>query len=131
MNKISIMEAAVRKWDRILAGKGSDGGVWDCPPCRIFYMLFCVGCPIASYTGKKFCRRTPYGPWYHHQNNVHGYVIKKIRCPECRSLAEAMRDYMQEIVDHLKARRTSENCSSSMDISVALESEDSTDDRCE
>jgi hypothetical protein len=105
VNKISIMESAVRKWDRILAGKGSDGGVWDCPPCRIFYMLFCVGCPIATYTGKKFCQHTPYGPWYHHQNNVHGYVIKRIRCPECRRLAVAMRDYMQEIVDHLKARQ--------------------------
>ena len=32
----------------------SDGGVLDCPPCRIFYMLICIGCPIAEYTGKKF-----------------------------------------------------------------------------
>ena len=105
MNKISIMEAAVRKWERIIAGKGSDGGVWDCPPCRIYYMLFCVGCPIATYAGKKFCQRTPYGPWYHHQNDAHGYMIRRIRCPECERLAIAMRDYMQEIVDHLKAKK--------------------------
>lgn len=105
MNHISIMEAAVRKWNRILAGKGSDGGVWDCPPCRIYYMLFCVGCPIATYAGKKFCQRTPYGPWYHHQVDDHGYMIRKIRCPECERLALAMRDYMQEILDHLKARQ--------------------------
>ena len=129
MNKISIMEAAVRKWDRILDGKGSDGGVWDCPPCRIFYMLFCVGCPIASYTGKKFCQRTPYGPWYHHQNNVHGYVIKKIRCPECRRLAVAMRDYMQEIVDHLKARQASADSGLSEENAVETESEAESDDR--
>lgn len=105
MNKIAIMEAAVRKWNRIIAGKGSDGGVWDCPPCRIFYLLFCVGCPIASYTGQKFCKGSPYGPWYHHQNDAHGYLIRKVRCPECIDLATQMRDYMQEIVDHLKAQK--------------------------
>ncbi len=129
MNKISIMEAAVRKWNRILDGKGSDGGVWDCPPCRIFYMLFCVGCPIAAYTGKKFCQHTPYGPWYHHQNNVHGYVIKKIRCPECRRLAVAMRDYMQEIVDHLKTRQAAAQRGPSEDNPVESESEAEADDR--
>ena len=129
MNKISIMESAVRKWNRILAGKGSDGGVWDCPPCRIFYMLFCVGCPIASYTGKKFCQRTPYGPWYHHQNNVHGYVIKKIRCPECRRLAVGMRDYMQEIVDHLKMQKKAADQGASAEEPMAAEWEDDADDR--
>lgn len=105
MNKITIMEAAVRKWNRIIAGKGSDGGVWDCPPCRLFYLLFCVGCPIASYTGRKFCKGSPYGPWYHHQNDAHGYLIRKVRCPECIDLATQMRDYMQEILDHLKAQK--------------------------
>ena len=54
MNRISIMEASVRKWERIIAGKGTDGGVLDCPPCRVFYVLVCMGCPIAEYTGKKF-----------------------------------------------------------------------------
>lgn len=109
MNKIKIMEAAVRKWNRIIAGKGSDGGVWDCPPCRIYYMLFCTGCPIATYTGQKFCKGSPYGPWYHHQNNDHGYMIRRIRCPECERLAKDMRDYMQEIADHLKSLQESEN----------------------
>lgn len=123
MNKISIMEAAVRKWERIIAGRGSDGGVWDCPPCRIYYMLFCVGCPIAAYAGKKFCRRTPYGPWYHHQNDAHGYLIRRIRCPECERLAIAMRDYMQEIVDHLKAQKA--------DLSNTAQADDPVDDEAE
>jgi hypothetical protein len=105
MNLIRIMEASVRKWNRIIEGKGSDGGVLDCPPCRIFYILVCVGCPIAKYSGKKFCKQTPYGPWYHHQMNQHGHMFRKVYCPECRKLAIDMRDYMQEIVDHLKARK--------------------------
>jgi len=106
MNKIKIMEAAVRKWNRILDDNGRDGGVLDCPPCRIFYVLVCTGCPIATYSGHKFCKRTPYGPWFHHQTDEHGYLTRKIYCPECRRLATAMRDYMQEIVDHLKAQQS-------------------------
>lgn len=128
MNKISIMEAAVRKWNRILAGKGSDGGVWDCPPCRIFYMLFCMGCPIAAYTGKKFCKRTPYGPWYHHQIDDHGYMIRKIRCPECERLALAMRDYMQEILDHLKAGKAAKDGQARSEELSEPELESHTDD---
>jgi hypothetical protein len=54
MDNIHIMDASVRKWQRIIDGKRSDGGVLDCPPCRIYYVLICIGCPIAAYTGKKF-----------------------------------------------------------------------------
>ncbi|MGB5985320.1 MAG: hypothetical protein WBG37_08440 [Desulfobacterales bacterium] len=105
MNKIRIMEASVKKWQRIIDGKGSDGGVLDCPPCRIFYILVCIGCPIAAYSGKKFCKETPYIPWYRHQMQEHGYIRKKIYCPECRRLAIDMRDFMSEIVAHLKAEK--------------------------
>ena len=101
MNKFKIMQASVAKWERIIAGKGSDGGVLDCPPCRIFYMLVCTGCPVANYTGKKFCKETPYGKWYYHQLNAHDRIIKKVYCTECRHLAEQMRDFMIEIVEHL------------------------------
>jgi hypothetical protein len=105
MNKISIMQASVRKWQRIIDGKGSDGGVLDCPPCRLFYMLVCVGCPIAAYSGKKFCKNTPYIPWYRHQMEAHGCMFRKVYCPQCRELAIDMRDYMQAIVKHLTDKR--------------------------
>lgn len=106
MNKITIMEASVRKWNRIIAGKGSDGGVLDCPPCRIFYVLVCIGCPIAAYTGKKFCKGSPYPAWYWHHNDVHGKLFRKVYCPECLRLATEMRDFMKEIVAHMKAERS-------------------------
>ena len=57
MDKIRIMEASVEKWNRIIAGESSDGGVVDCPPCRIFYVLVCFGCPIAEYTGYQILQR--------------------------------------------------------------------------
>lgn len=102
MNKIRIMEASVVKWERIIDGKKSDGGILDCPPCRIFYPLVCFGCPIAQYTGKKFCKGTPYGPWYWHHIEVHDRMLRKVYCPECLRLAESMRDFMEEIVRHLR-----------------------------
>ncbi len=108
MNKISIMESSVRKWEKIIAGKGSDGGVLDCPPCRIFYMLVCIGCPIAEYTGKKFCVGSPYPDWHAHQVEAHDKLWKKVYCPECLRLAKEMRDFMAEIVDHLKAKKAAE-----------------------
>ncbi|MFZ7128390.1 MAG: hypothetical protein ACOWWM_19725 [Desulfobacterales bacterium] len=96
------MEAAVRKWQRIIDGRASDGGILDCPPCRLYYLRVCGGCPIAAYSGQRFCKGTPYVPWLHHQNSAHGFLIRKVYCMECRELAVGMRDYMQEIVDHLK-----------------------------
>jgi hypothetical protein len=107
MNKIRIMEASVRKWERIIAGKSSDGGVLDCPPCRIFYMLICIGCPISEYTGHKFCKGSPYGRWYWHQIEAHGKMRKKVYCDECLEIAREMRDFMSEIVAHLKAKEES------------------------
>lgn len=105
MNHISIMESSVAKWNRILAGEQSDGGVLDCPPCRIYYLLVCIGCPIAAHTGYKFCKGSPYPAWFHHQNEVHGFMRRKIYCDECRRLATEMRDFMIEIVEDLKARK--------------------------
>ena len=105
MNNIRIMQASVAKWNRIIAGEQSDGGVLDCPPCRIYYMLVCTGCPIAAYTGRKFCRGSPYPAWYHHQMEAHGYMRRKIYCAQCVELATAMRDYMIEILDHLIAEK--------------------------
>ena len=106
MDKLSIMRSSVAKWNRIIEGKSADGGVLDCPPCRIFYPLVCFGCPIAQYTGKKFCQHTPYGAWLRHHNEVHADKIrKKVRCPECLRLAAAMRDFMVEIVNHLEAKQ--------------------------
>ena len=104
MDKIKIMEASVRKWNRIIAGRGADGGVLDCPPCRIYYLLVCTGCPIAEYTGKRFCRGSPYPRWYWHHVNDHEELRRKIHCPQCLQLATEMRDFMAEIVAHLKSQ---------------------------
>ncbi|MDJ0781082.1 MAG: hypothetical protein QNJ22_03880 [Desulfosarcinaceae bacterium] len=104
LDALSIMKASVRKWDRIVAGSGSDGGVLDCPPCRIYYALVCTGCPIAAFTGRRFCKGTPYGAWYHHQVAVHGYMRRRVYCDTCRQLATEMRDFMVAIVNHLCQR---------------------------
>uniref|UniRef100_A0A7C4MMM6 Uncharacterized protein n=1 Tax=Desulfatirhabdium butyrativorans TaxID=340467 RepID=A0A7C4MMM6_9BACT len=108
MDKIRIMEASVRKWEDIIAGKSSDGGVLDCPPCRIFYFFRCMGCPIANYTGHKFCVGSPYPDWYWHHIEAHDKVFRRIYCPTCLKYAEAMRDFMKEIVQDLRRKQESE-----------------------
>jgi len=104
MDKLKIMEAAVRKWERIIANRGTDHGVVDCPPCRIYYAVLCYGCPIAEYTGQKLCKGSPYIAWYWHHREIHDSIIRKIRCPECIELAGAMRDCMAEIAQSLRTR---------------------------
>ncbi len=108
MNKIKLMEAAVVKWNKIINENRADGGVYDCPPCRLFYFLFCFGCPIASYTGYRFCRGSPYPEWYWHHIEAHEKIRRKIYCPECLRLATNMRNYMAEIVEHLKSLEDTE-----------------------
>jgi len=105
MDKISIMKSSVKKWEGIIAGKRSDGGVLDCPPCRLFYVLVCIGCPISAYTGKKFCKGTPYVDWYWHHREMHDKIRRKIYCPECLRLAKEMRDFMAEIVEHMEKKK--------------------------
>jgi hypothetical protein len=122
INRIKVMESSVRKWERIIAGKSSDGGVLDCPPCRIYYMLVCYGCPIAEFTGKKFCKGSPYVDWYWHQLEAHDKLFKKVYCPECLKIAEKMRDFMAEIVEYLKAK---EGASSGGNPEPAESAEDS------
>ncbi|MCG6893392.1 MAG: hypothetical protein LJE65_07270 [Desulfobacteraceae bacterium] len=108
MNKLKIMKSSVAKWNRIIAGESSDGGVVDCPPCRIYYMLICFGCPIAEYTGQKFCKGSPYPRWYWHHIENHDKIRRKVYCPTCLQYATEMRDFMQEIVDHLEAEENAE-----------------------
>ncbi len=108
LDKAKIMQASVQKWQRIIDGKGSDGGVLDCPPCRIYYMLVCIGCPIAEYTGKKFCKGSPYIPWYRHQIDAHDKLRRKVYCPECLKLAKDMQQFMRDIRDSILAKREAE-----------------------
>jgi hypothetical protein len=36
---------------------------------------------------------------------VHGKLIKKVYCPECKKLAQDMQNFMIEIRDHLKRQK--------------------------
>ncbi len=78
-------------------------------------MLVCYGCPIADYTGKKFCKGSPYGPWLRHQIEAHDKLVKRVYCPECRRLAKDMHDFMIAIVEDLKAKAADEKRSGGED----------------
>ncbi len=59
--------ASIENWEKRAAGT-YDGpkGAKGCPLCEIYnpYALGpCDGCPVAEWTGGKFCRGTPYNSY--------------------------------------------------------------------
>lgn len=58
---LEALQGSIVKWEGIVAGKRRDGGVDDCPLCRIFWAAFdCRGCPVREKSGEVNCRCTPY-----------------------------------------------------------------------
>lgn len=65
MNKYTLkaLKGSIKKWEKIVAGKGDDMGWFNCPLCLKFSENFCKGCPVSDKTGVVNCRETPYGKW--------------------------------------------------------------------
>lgn len=59
---LKALRGSIRKWERIVAGTGSDNGPHNCPLCRLFFWNreACEGCPVAAKTGRAQCDGTPY-----------------------------------------------------------------------
>ena len=65
MNKrtLTALKGSIRKWQRIVAGKGRDKGADNCPLCKLFYHKFCRGCPVSKASDEIACIGTPYSDW--------------------------------------------------------------------
>lgn len=65
MNKATLkaLKGSIAKWEKIVAGTGVDDGTDNCPLCKLFYGLGCMGCPVAIKSGRDTCKKTPYGGW--------------------------------------------------------------------
>jgi hypothetical protein len=61
---LTALRGSIKKWRGIVAGKIIDGGVGDCPLCKLFRQTNdgCSGCPVAA-AADNFCRKTPYSYW--------------------------------------------------------------------
>ena len=60
---LEALKGSIKKWKKIVAGRGRDLGVGNCPLCTMFFYDKCRGCPVARRTGKKYCRGSPYARW--------------------------------------------------------------------
>ena len=99
---LKALKGSIKKWEKIVAGKGIDTGYKNCPLCKLFNSgKDCDdACPIKLQTGISGCDGTPYEEWCDHQYYI--YIIDqdrktrrvfKIR-PDCKRLAQAELDFL-------------------------------------
>ena len=75
ITKKNALSVSIAKWqfivDCLMEGQQvyNDGGMVTCGLCQVHLIPFpkyseeCVGCPVFSKTGAKYCRTSPYSIW--------------------------------------------------------------------
>lgn len=63
---LTALRGSITKWERIVAGTGTNEGSANCPLCQTFCLPIddsakkCQGCPVQEKTGEQHCDDTPY-----------------------------------------------------------------------
>ena len=64
---LKALKSSIAKWEKIVAGTGTDNGSSDCPLCALFNSsrnkVECEGCPVKERTGMRYCDGSPYYEW--------------------------------------------------------------------
>lgn len=101
MNRVGIaLEESIKKWEDIIAGKGVDNGAKNCALCQLFIQQEgnCVRCPARKESSFGGCTDTPYIAWTKHHRILHGISFPyKVKCPECKELAQKELDYLNSL----------------------------------
>ena len=97
MREEEAIVASIDKWKEIeAAARGfgrdeiADGGGITCGLCHLYHRKNCSGCPVASKTGARDCKRTPY---------YHG---------ETPTQATDMREWLEEMYEEWREAREKE-----------------------
>lgn len=91
MNKktLKALLGSIKKWHKIVIGKGTDKGEDNCPLCELFDDE-CEDCPVSKKVNDTCCYSTPYRDWSKHRRGEHyGKMIDKVYCTVCKKLALA------------------------------------------
>ncbi len=111
------LEGSVEKWDDILEGEGEDMSDMNCPLCKLHLQESTTKCPkciVCKETGETGCKGIGWHNWQMHiyeqhkhsmGSNFKGYIIY---CPECRTLAQNVRDGLQKILDRVNVQAAKE-----------------------
>ena len=96
------LKKSIKKWERIVKGKGTDKGPHNCALCKFYhnhkqpalFKYWCINdgekCPIFQATGRKSCNRSPYEKWEKHHELEHQCYDSDplhIECEKCLELA--------------------------------------------
>ena len=100
---LKALKGSIRKWRDIVTGNGTDRGVMNCPLCAAYRDRSddCDGCPVAAYSRRGGCERTPYDAWSMHAQRSHPGVWPRPAhgdCPDCRRLAQAELDFLKSLL---------------------------------
>jgi len=60
---LKALNGSIRKWWLIAEGRGVDLGIANCHLCKLFYGVFCHGCPVEKESHEDGCEGTPYVAW--------------------------------------------------------------------
>jgi hypothetical protein len=94
------LEGSIRKWERIVAGTGSDLGSDNCPLCQLYLRRKqsapCDGCPVMERTGKPFCAGSPYETWSSAEEELVSRLT--VQSEEDRRLAQAELDFLKSLL---------------------------------
>jgi hypothetical protein len=80
---LKALKGSIRKWERIVAGTGTDMGMQNCPLCQRFKTFDCTTddgevCPVAASKGpgNSSCSSTPYADWeLAQQEHAHPHTL--------------------------------------------------------
>jgi len=61
---IKLGVECIKHWRQMRNGGAGQPGVGDCPYCKAYFGMKCVGCPIRQMRGRARCEGTPYHEAY-------------------------------------------------------------------
>ncbi len=101
---LTALKGSIGKWEKIADGSGMDGGRHNCPLCELFNNLEtrCNGCPVKMFSGKRFCKNTPYVPWLREK---HRMAIDVALTPKLRRLARAELRFLKSLLPSVPVRK--------------------------
>jgi len=96
---LKALRGSIKKWEKIVNGKGEDNAAANCPLCEEFLEENCVECPIAIIT-VPFCEASPYVDWCTHQYDIHNKIRTPhiVICPRCKKLAGKELKFLQKLL---------------------------------
>jgi hypothetical protein len=100
---LKALKGSIKKWEKICYKGGEDRRFHNCPLCKLFSVAWgtCGGCPVCKNSlSHKGCENTPWAAWKDHHTDEHheNRVNMKIKCPECKKLAEKELNFLKSLL---------------------------------